>query len=400
MYRGRVPKGIWILASIHFAYALSQSLTLLAFGVWGAQNHDPLGLGLTLMAKSAPIVFVALIGGSLADRIAQKKLISGCFCAIAVINIGLAFVLPIYQLGAPTQVLSFISGLAAALAAPALYSILPSLTKKQNLVQSNAIVRSASNTSHIVGPAMGGLLAVNPENIVALLWVCSFCMMIAAFLALLLRPEHAPKTHSASLLQEIKSAPTLLRGYPGILYMLPYWSAYIAITAGVTSVILPVHIISANSSAVWGAMLSASAAGYVAGSISQSVRPIKVRPLFLSVFSSGFIALQLASPILFPGALPLCVVWFISGFASELSGVWWGSYMQKTVPDNILGRVSSIDYSISFGFTPIGYLFVGLISPHLSHNAILFTSAILVCFMALSGCLLAQRLEVYDSRSS
>lgn len=391
--RVRLCSAVWILVALHFVYALSQSLVFFVFGITGAQDGDPLGLGVTLMAKSAPTIVVALVGGTLADRMPRRTLIVVGFVGIAATNAGLALTLPVYQLGVPTQAISFLSGFASALAAPALYAILPSVTPKDTLVEANAAVRSAANVSRIAGPALGGIAVASHISVAPLLWLCTAFMSIAAALAMLLHPRQHKRASKSPLLTDLKAARSLLRDYPGISYVLPYWAFFIAFSSGVLSTTLPVHVVAATGPTVWGWMLSSSACGYLAGSISQIVRPARSRLLLLSVAASGVVACEMLAPV-FSTRLPLlCAAAFVSGFALEVSGVWWGAYMQRSIPDSILGKVSSLDYSISFGFTPVGYLIVGAASLYLPATTVLIVGAVSILLGVAATLLMVMRLE-------
>ncbi|MDO4631176.1 MAG: hypothetical protein Q4A82_02680 [Corynebacterium sp.] len=71
----------------------------------------------------------------------------------------------------------------------------------------------------------------------------------------------------------------------------------------------------------------------------------------------------------------LLVAAVVAGFVSEVSGSLWGSALQTKVRSDEIGRVSSIDYTFSFGVIPVAYVAYGFLGQHGSQQVILIASA-------------------------
>jgi DHA3 family tetracycline resistance protein-like MFS transporter len=80
--------------------------------------------------------------------------------------------------------------------------------------------------------------------------------------------------------------------------------------------------------------------------------------------------LALASFGLAPAVGFLVAAALINGFALEAGGLAWVSALQEVVPNEMLGRVASIDQLGSFAFLPIGFALAGWATSTLSAQAV------------------------------
>ena len=111
----------------------------------------------------------------------------------------------------------------------------------------------------------------------------------------------------------------------------------------------------------WSVLSAFTAGGYILGSLLALAMKQKTSMLLPGILVSGLCVLRL---------LPVAItdeywIWLcgavIGGAAMELSGVFWGTFMQSTVQEEHLGRVSALDYAASFGLLPIGYAAYGVV---------------------------------------
>jgi len=129
-----------------------------AWQVYGL-SHRPLDLGLVGLAQFLPGIFLFLIAGHAADRIARRRILQTCYALFSVCSLlllaltlqGLASVYPLY-------VVLVMNGAVRAFNAPASQAFLPLLVTEEHFP--NAVAWSASifQTATIAGPMAGGLL--------------------------------------------------------------------------------------------------------------------------------------------------------------------------------------------------------------------------------------------------
>jgi MFS transporter, DHA3 family, tetracycline resistance protein len=109
-------------------------------------------------------------------------------------------------------------------------------------------------------------------------------------------------------------------------------------------------------------MLAAYGLGSALGALTVSTRLLPRRYLTVMMLLWG------------PGSLPLAVVgvtWsfpvmaialFVVGLASGAGMVLWGTLLQRRVPAQMLGRVSSLDFFVSLAFMPLSMALAGPLS--------------------------------------
>lgn len=376
-----VPARAWLLIAAQGIQSFSAAFLALALAFTGAAHSDPAGLGLSLAARTLPTLVFALGGGVLADRASRSRIAALCFTVIALSNAALAVTIPAFGLGWQTQAVCLISGVAQAFGAPALYAIMPSIVDPDDLISANAAQRTVRNAASVLGPALGGGIATTVGT-PALAWGAAICTLAAALGVSTLRLPATEARRRAGLLTDIREAGTCLRDLPGIAAMLPVWAVLLALQAGAASTLLPLIVTHEAGKATWASVASGLAIGYIAGSLSQMVRPLRRSLLPASVVAFLATVIQLA----FVWGTHTPALWIlgavIAGIGLELSGVWWGTYLQRSIPDAVLGKVSSLDYAVSFGSLPLGYALIGSAAAATSPRGIL---GVVVVALAVTG---------------
>ena len=108
----------------------------------------------------------------------------------------------------------------------------------------------------------------------------------------------------------------------------------------------------------WGAILTAQAAGLVAGGLLG----LRFRPQRM-LLAATFGILVLPAPLIalgFPLGVPaIAAIAFLAGVGSEVFGLLWHTTMQQEIPPDKLSRVYSYDALGSIGLVPLGYALAG-----------------------------------------
>lgn len=117
-------------------------------------------LGYLIFAQLAPLGFLSLIGGSLADTANRRTLLISTQAWQMVWTFVLAALLIDGEIGETTLLLLvFVIGLGQGLYAPAFTSILPLVAGEENLQAAVALNSVQVNGARVIGPAIGGVLA-------------------------------------------------------------------------------------------------------------------------------------------------------------------------------------------------------------------------------------------------
>jgi DHA3 family tetracycline resistance protein-like MFS transporter len=73
---------------------------------------------------------------------------------------------------------------------------------------------------------------------------------------------------------------------------------------------------------------------------------------------------------------------FIIGVTDGAGMVIWGTLLQRRVPSDMLGRVSSLDFFVSLAFMPVSFAIVGPLSKVVSMQTIFLTAGLVPLVLA------------------
>jgi predicted MFS family arabinose efflux permease len=324
-------------------------------------TRSPVNLALVVAARTVPQVAALLAGGALADRWRRRLIMlvsdSVCGAAVCVIAILVAAGLArLWELAA----LSVIFGLAGAFFKPASTAIVADIVPAEALVSASSLSSlSQSLAQYLLGPLAGGfVVAVTGTAWGFGLDAASFAVS-AACLALMRpsagRPSPGP---AASLLAGIREGLSYCRSQVWL------WWSMIAVGIGNLVCFVPLalleallvrHVFHAGPIAL-GVVYAASGAGGAAASVAAArwpVRQNRLLAIWLSWAGAGAAALLLGlSPWLWAAAVCAGLAWG----GVTYGNVAWFPLLQTEVPRELLGRVSSVDWMLSLGLTPLGTL--------------------------------------------
>ena len=372
---------VWLLAASQGFQSLGTAVFAVSLALVAGETGDFRGLGLVLAAKTLPTIVVALFGGIAADRWKKKNVAVFTLLGTALTNFFIAFVVPQAGLGGQIQLLALLSGLIAAFGAPSLYSLLPSLVSKENNFRANALERTFRNGGMIAGPVIAGVLA-QFFTASSGMWV-SAVLPIAATAFILLLPLQEKANSTSSILGDVREALTFARHSPWFVTMLAFWGIFLAIQGGAAGVVQPVFVTQLAGANVWSMMATALALGYISGSLFATRWEIKTNLISGSILFVALSIFQILAVTLTNNLLVWLVASFIAGIGLEISGVAWGSALQTRVDEKNIGKVSSLDYAVSFGFVPVGYALYGFLGEAMDPKTVLGISSLVMISIAL-----------------
>jgi DHA3 family tetracycline resistance protein-like MFS transporter len=78
----------------------------------------------------------------------------------------------------------------------------------------------------------------------------------------------------------------------------------------------------------------------------------------------------------------MAVATFVIGVTDGAGMVIWGTLLQRRVPTEMLGRVSSLDFFVSLAFMPVSFAIVGPLSKVVSMQTIFLVAGIAPVLLA------------------
>jgi DHA3 family tetracycline resistance protein-like MFS transporter len=368
------------------------SLSIFAEGMWAVVmalqvielDNDPASLSLVATCLGAGLVAFVLVGGLAADRISQRAIIIAVETvnAIAVSTIailGLTGTLQIWHMAVAAAAL----GIAAAFFFPAYSAILPRILPAEQLLAANGVegvVRPVFQRA--VGPAVAGVVVgvTFPSLgavVVAVLFAIGLLLLVATRPALK-APVHQPGQDRPHLLRDLREGFVFMLGTPWLLWTLLFASMFVLVVLGPIEVLLPFIAKQRfeDGARTFGFILAFFGIGSALGALTVSSRrlPRRYLTVMMTMWSIGSIPLVIVGVT---SSFPLmAAATFIIGFTDGAGMVIWGTLLQRRVPTEMLGRVSSLDFFVSLAFMPVSFAIVGPLSKVVSMQTIFLVAGI------------------------
>lgn len=353
-------------------------------------DNNPVSLSIVMTCFGAAFVAFVLVGGITADRMNQRKIIIGVetvnvVAASAVASLGLLGALQVWHLALAATAM----GTAAAFFFPAYSAILPRILPAEQLLAANGVegvVRPVFQRA--VGPAVAGMLigATFPavgSVVVAALFATGLVLLIATRPAASTPPQK-PEVERAHVLRDLRDGFVFMLRTPWLLWTLLFASMFVLVVLGPIEVLLPFIANDRfdDGARTYGFILAFFGMGSALGALAVSSGRLPRRYLTVMMAMWGL------------GSIPLVVVGFTSSFtwmavATFVVGVTdgagmviWGTLLQRRVPTEMLGRVSSLDFFVSLAFMPLSFAIVGPLSKVVPMQTIFLVAGIAPAILA------------------
>ncbi len=252
---------------------------------------------------------------------------------------------------------------------PTVNAITPTMVPKDKLSRMNGFNYLFASLINIFGPVLGALLyEMLHGDIFLILWIDVITFIIALIPILITKIPVVKRSKievkKNSFLFEFKTGLKTIRLLPGILTFL-LLSMLLNFLLMPFNVLLPYIIeaphIHAGSAADFAFVMVFFQVGMVLGALLTSVRKEWKHKIF-TYFGSLVVLTGILSVFAFaPNGffLMMGVATFVIGFLLPIGNTIYMTIIQTIVPHDKMGRVSSIDHSISSMIAPFGALIAG-----------------------------------------
>ena len=374
----RLPTALRPLRHPRFrTLAISMCLSLASGGVlilalvWQvvALDGGPRQLSLVTAANGVGLVATALLGGVLADRVPQRRILMTTELtkgiAIGVVAaLSLAGHLQVWHLA----VAALLAGILDGLYYPAYSALVPALLPPDDLLAANGLEGMARPVLfNAAGPALAGAIvaAYSPGAALAISAVAALAAgAVLVFLPLtaLRRDLGTDETHPLlAAARDLREGFAYLVRTPWLHATLAFASVMVLLVMGPFDVLLP-FVIKDNAGggpSEHALVLAAFGIGGAVGSLLVASRPMPRRYLTAMLLAWGIGCLPMALMGFLSSVAVMVVIALIVGGAFQGATVIWGTLLQRRVPPELLGRVSSLDFFVSLVFMPASMALAG-----------------------------------------
>jgi MFS family permease len=357
--------------------ASAVTLSLFGAGVWLVAlvwkvielGGGPVELSIVATANSLGLLGAVLIGGVVADRVPQRRILVGTEAAKTVVIgatavLGLLGALELWHLAAVALVL----GVADGFFYPAYSAWLPSVLPADQLLAANGIegvLRPA--IMQAAGPAAASAMIVlfSPDAAFALVAV-SQGLAVAVLFGMHTTPvrrqaDPDQRSRVGAVFADLRGGFRYMRRTPWFLATLIFAVALVLVIIGPIEVLLPFAVRDQTGGGA-GAFALALAAFGIGGAVGSMVTasfrlPRRYLTIMNLLWGAGCIPLAIigVTDQLWVMVIALLAVGYTFGSGQVL----WGTLLQRRVPPDLLGRVSSLDFFVSLALMPVSMALAG-----------------------------------------
>ncbi len=358
--------------SEQMALAAAPLVAVLALGANAAQT------GYLQTAQTLPFLLLSLPAGVLADRISRRALMTAAECVRAASLLGLLALLAMGGLNlgwlALLGFLGAVGTVAYSVAAPAL---VPRLVAPGELASANRWLELARSAAFSAGPAAGGALVGWMGAPSAYVLATALSLLAALLLAGL--PHDAPgPARRRRVLEELREGAAFVLTHP-LLRPVLVTAVFFNTAWFVLQAIYVAYAIErlGLSAAAVGVTLGVYGGGMVAGAL---LAPWLGRRLsFGAMIAAGPLTALIASAILlstlaYPSGIWAATGFFLFGAGPILWTITTTTLRQAVTPNALLGRVSAVILTATFGARPVGALIGAALAARVGVEACLWVS--------------------------
>jgi MFS family permease len=339
----------FITARFLFTFAIQMQSVIVGWQIYQL-THDALSLGLIGIAEAVPFFCVALFAGHIADIVNRKRIIlitSVVYfcCALALFLISTSLHHALAMFGAtPIYVIIFLTGIARGFMSPAQTAFMSQLVPRELYGNASTWNSVTWQVAEISGPAAAGLLCGFFSIELGYFFVTFFTLVGLFFYSFTNNKPLPERTNANETIWQSLSA--------GIKFVFSNQVILSAISLDMFAVffggavcILPIfadQVLHIGAEGL-GLLRAAPACGAVIMSIYQAHNPVfknAGRNLLFCVFAFGLCIITFALMTNFYAAF---IVLMLSGAVDNVSVVVRATIIQLFTPDEMRGRVSSVN---------------------------------------------------------
>ena len=341
------------------------------------QTGSGFSFALTLFVGLIPTIIFSPVAGYMSDRFDKKKIVVFMDFANGMMFLILFMLTLKFELNQPMIYIStFMTTVFTTFFGIAFEAAKPNLVADEKLMSINSLSKVIDSTALILAPVLGGLIFAFTD-IKTFILINAVCFIFSAGIETMIDFNYNIKSTAeinddGGFVEDIKDGLTYIRKSSEIIKMI---NVLVILNFFISfSVTVPLPYIINNllnlSSNQYGIIQGAFPVGMILGAVAVGKIIEKIDYMKLLIFSSITLSVAIALlglPLVLADASSLAyMIYYISimvifGIAISFIDVPILWLMQKSIPDNLRGKVLSISMSIVKLIAPLGLVISGMI---------------------------------------
>jgi hypothetical protein len=364
-------------------------------------SHDPAAVGLVALITALPRALFMFVGGAVVDRMSARRvlLVSRAINAAFVAALAVLVVTGAIQMW-EVYAISLGIGLSTAFVYPAGSAILPQLVEKDHLQAANGMIMGMRQVAMILGPILAGLLIAAGFNtnhdarladaggigLAFSIDAVSFAFSLVSLYMIRIHSDFHPPKPEGGILADV------WKGLKGVWddVQLRAFILYVGLVSlfvgGPVQVGLPVLADERlHSAAAFGILMTSYGVGMLAGNgLSMVVTKLTRGHLGLMILS-----LDTVAGLLFATFSQTQATWFgatllfIVGSFAGIGQVALFSWIQRRVPQAMMGRTMSVLFFTFLGVGPLSAALAGALLKFISLTELFIGAGLTLSAIAL-----------------
>ncbi|MGL5820486.1 MAG: MFS transporter, partial [Sarcina sp.] len=354
-----------------FVSTLGSGINMIGMSLYVLRFDNPiLGMGVLSIIMALPWVFLSPFMGVLADKFSKKKIMIWCDILRGFLGLALFFTNNIFVFYLITLIMSSLN----VIFAPAASGFLPFILDEDELSQANSLYAGSGELAFLIGPAIGGLLvSLCGSGVVFMINGISYIFsgISEMFLSVdgYIKKDEIKKI---SVFNEIKEGYLYATKHKGIKFIILFFGV-VSLSFGVFRVLIPNYIVNQMgvSDSGYGIFVAMAGVGSTVGALAvpKLLKWFKTLELMvLGVIGYGILYFI----FMFVKYIPLgLLVYFFIGFSGVFMNVCYDIYLQKHADKEYIGRVFSLDMTLTNISTLIPMIIITVLGEHINENIVL-----------------------------
>lgn len=344
-----------------------------------------LALGSMWLLYFLPSLILQLFIGPYTDRWSRKWIM-----VLSQWTRGVIFIIPLSALLLGNlevwhiYVVQCMVGLITPFYVPANHAITPTIVEEKHLQSANAYIDGTARLMTFLSPIIAGIVIEYSSVQVTLTLVSSF-MIISGFTLLFIQEQRNSQEVRKIWLADFSEGISFFFTQK-IIVWLGVFLAFVQFGVGVTMVTTLPYITEqlGGTYAEYGYFMAGFPIGYIVGAIL--VTKIKFESRRFLMLGSLFIGGLTFIALCFNHSIPLAIsTEIIGGIVMAIFSVHNTTICQKTVPNNLMGKVFSVRLLIIRGAMPLGVLIGGGLSEMFGVRPLYLLIGLIICVVSVVG---------------